>query len=60
MGGRKTRLESLGPRRGLLEEYISGGTGGSHPGIEVLDPPSGVRPISHSLATEVSRRWSLS
>ena len=30
------------------EEYRSGGTGGSHPGIKVPDLPPGMRPISHS------------
>ena len=40
---------SRGPGRGpSWGEYRSGGTGGSHPGIEVPDLPPGLRPISHS------------
>ena len=39
---------SRGPGRGpSWGEYRTGGTGGSHPEIEVPDLPPGVRPISH-------------
>ena len=49
LGGKEARLGSWGPGRGpSWEEYRSGGTGGSHPGIKVPDLPPGVRLISRS------------